>query len=121
MNHESQDRVCCDDLNSFLDSLRKTNDLIEIKDEISPRFDGSYTIINERSLLTNEHILRPDRIMISGDEAIVVDYKTGAKKSDSYNRQVQRYAKTLKETGFKKVSGFLWYINQNEVEKVSEF
>jgi ATP-dependent helicase/nuclease subunit A len=89
--------------------------------EISSWFDGSYIIINERSLLTNERILRPDRIMISGDEAIVVDYKTGAKKSDSYNRQVQRYAKTLKETGFKKVSGFLWYINQNEVEKVSEF
>ncbi|NQU54919.1 MAG: Dna2/Cas4 domain-containing protein, partial [Bacteroidetes bacterium] len=88
--------------------------------EISSWFDGSYTIINERSLLTNERILRPDRIMISENEAIVVDYKTGEKKSDSYNRQVQRYAKTLKETGAKKVTGFLWYINQNEVEKVCE-
>jgi ATP-dependent helicase/nuclease subunit A len=88
--------------------------------EITSWFDGSYTVINERSLLTSEHILRPDRIMISEDEAIVVDYKTGDKKSDNYNRQVKRYATTLKETGAKKVTGFLWYINQNEVEKVCE-
>lgn len=88
--------------------------------EIQSWFDGSYTVINERSLLTSERILRPDRIMISENEAIVVDYKTGGKKSDSYNRQVQRYAKTLKETGAKKVTGYLWYINQNEVEKVCE-
>ncbi len=91
-----------------------------VNPEIKSWFDGSYTVLNERSLLTNERILRPDRIMISGDEAIVVDYKTGEKKSDSYNHQVQRYAKTLKETGIKKVCGFLWYINQNEIEKVCE-
>jgi len=81
-------------------------------------FDGTYTVLNERSLLSKERILRPDRIMISEDEVIVVDYKTGEKKSDKYNWQVKRYAQTLKETGAKKVSGFLWYINLNEVEKV---
>jgi len=89
--------------------------------EILSWFNGSYTIINERSLLTSKRILRPDRIMISGDEAIVVDYKTGINKSESYNRQIKLYAKTLKETGYKKVIGFLWYINQNVVEKVCEF
>ena len=83
-------------------------------------FSGKYRILNERSLLTNEKILRPDRIMISGNTAVVVDYKTGEKKSDNYNRQVLRYAKILKETGFEKVEGFLWYIKQNEVEKVCE-
>ncbi len=88
--------------------------------QISHWFDGSYLVINERSLITKERILRPDRIMISDKEAIVVDYKTGEKKSDSYNRQVKRYAETLKETGIKKVTGFLWYINQNKVEMVCE-
>jgi ATP-dependent exoDNAse (exonuclease V) beta subunit len=88
--------------------------------QIAHWFDGSYEVINERSLLTADRILRPDRIMISGNSAIVVDYKTGAKKSVSYNRQVTRYAETLKETGIANVTGFLWYINQNEVEKVCE-
>lgn len=87
---------------------------------IAPWFDGSFTVLNERNLLTADRVLRPDRIMVSGDEAIVVDYKTGDQKSENYNRQVKRYARVLKETGFKKVEGFLWYINQNEVEKVCE-
>ncbi|MDB4583594.1 UvrD-helicase domain-containing protein, partial [Draconibacterium sp.] len=90
------------------------------KPEVSPWFDGSYNVLNERSLLTKERLLRPDRIMITANETIVVDYKTGEKKSDNYNWQVKRYAKTLKETGAKKVSGFLWYINLDEVEKVCE-
>jgi CRISPR/Cas system-associated exonuclease Cas4 (RecB family) len=58
--------------------------------------------------------------MFLGNKAVVVDYKTGDKKSDKYNLQVKRYAQTLKETGFGKVEGYLWYINQNEVEKVCE-
>lgn len=105
------------ELEEIQQSLQKSID----NSKISHWFDGSYTIINERSLLTNKRILRPDRIMISENETIVVDYKTGEKKSDNYNQQVKRYAKTLKETGAKKVTGFLWYIKQNEVEKVCEF
>ena len=58
--------------------------------------------------------------MISESKAVVVDYKTGEKKWVGYNRQVTRYAQFLKETGFEKVEGYLWYINQNEVEKVCE-
>ena len=89
--------------------------------EVSHWFDGSWTVINERNLLTPDKILRPDRIMISGKNALVVDYKTGEKKSDNYHRQVARYAKTLKETGFEKVEGYLWYVGLNEVEKVGEY
>jgi len=87
---------------------------------ISDWFSGKYQILNERNLLTNKKIVRPDRIMIFENEAVVVDYKTGEKKSENYNRQVSRYAKILKETGYEKVEGYLWYINQNEIEKVCE-
>jgi hypothetical protein len=59
--------------------------------------------------------------MISGEKAIVVDYKLGEKKSENYKRQVTRYSKKILETGFKKVDGYLWYINKNEVEKVCEY
>ncbi len=65
-------------------------------------------------------LLRPDRIMISGDSAVVVDYKTGEKIPTKYNRQIERYAQTLKDTGIKNVSGYLWYLSSNEVEKVCE-
>lgn len=83
-------------------------------------FDGTYTVLNERNLLSTKQILRPDRIMVKGNEAIVVDYKTGEIRFENHLVQVKRYAKTLKETGMEKVSGYLWYINRDEVEKVCE-
>ena len=73
--------------------------------EVKHWFDGSWKVINERNIMTTERILRPDRIMVSGENAIVVDYKTGEQKSNKYNSQVKRYAKTLKETGYQKVEG----------------
>ncbi len=84
-------------------------------------FDGSYKVLNERNLLKANKLLRPDRIMLSGNNAVVVDYKTGESKSENYHWQVKRYAKTLKETGLEKVEGYIWYIQLNEVEKVCEF
>ncbi len=80
-----------------------------------------YRILNERSLLKPDDLLRPDRIMFSGKNAVVVDYKTGESKSENYKRQVKKYARILKETGFEKVEGYLWYTGLSEVEKVCEF
>jgi ATP-dependent exoDNAse (exonuclease V) beta subunit len=103
-----------------LTEIQKTLQLSFENPQIYDWFSGKYTVLNERNLLTSNDLSRPDRIMISEKKAVVVDYKTGEKKSDSYNRQVSRYAQTIKETGFEKVEGFLWYINQNEVEKVCD-
>lgn len=86
--------------------------------QIKRWFDGSFSVLNERNLLTPGKLLRPDRMMVSGKQAIVVDYKWGEKMPEKYHKQVSRYAESLKNCGFEKVEGFLWYINQNEVEQV---
>ncbi len=117
---------CLKALNEGIINESEMADIIKILEtsfsnpQIAGWFNGKYKVINERNLLSTEKILRPDRIMIHKNEAIVVDYKSGNKKSENYNYQVKRYAKVLKETGFEKVTGFLWYINQNEVDKVCE-
>ncbi|MDR2911649.1 MAG: UvrD-helicase domain-containing protein [Bacteroidales bacterium] len=106
------------------------NELLVIKQELMDKFqkmeikhwfDGSWKVINERNLLTLDKIMRPDRIMVSGKNAVVVDYKTGKQKSEDHDSQVKHYAKILKETGFEKVEAFLWYLALNEVEKVATF
>lgn len=89
--------------------------------QISSWFDGSYTVLNERDLLSKEKLLRPDRIMLKGDSALVVDFKTGEIKTEKYHWQVKQYARILKDTGFNKVEGFIWYTGLNEVEKICEF
>lgn len=99
-------------------SIRESLGRILNKPEIKSWFDGTYTVITERDLLMPDGILRPDRIMISGNRAIVVDYKWGEKMPEKYHRQVRRYVQTLRETGFEKVEGYIWYLNLDELEAV---
>ena len=49
-------------------------ELMQNKD-VKDWFSGKYQILNERALLSEKRNFRPDRIMISADEVIVVDYK----------------------------------------------
>ena len=103
------------------ESIKETLDEIIDNHKVKQWFNGSYKIINERNLLKKGVLLRPDRIMISGNSAIVVDYKTGDLVLDKYQRQVNKYARLLKETGFEHVEGYLWYIQLHQIEKVAEY
>ncbi len=82
-------------------------------------FDGSWTVMNEKLLLTPGHTYRPDRIMIRSGEAVIVDFKSGTLKKASHCEQVRRYCQTLKESGIAEVKGYLWYLQTNEIEPVS--
>lgn len=83
-------------------------------------FGSKYKVLNERNLLAASELCRPDRIMVLGNNVVVVDYKTGLQKLPKYNRQVLRYAEILSRSGFEKVEGYLWYTRLHEVEKVCE-
>ena len=56
---------------------------------------------------------RPDRVVVHPDGAVdIVDYKFG-EKNPAYSRQVQRYMSLYKMMGHAKVSGYLWYLEDN--------
>ncbi len=88
--------------------------------EVSGWFSGNYQVLTERPLLSGKENLRPDRIMIKGENAIVVDYKTGESENPNHKYQVRKYAKALYNAGFKNVGGYLWYLKTNHLEKVYE-
>lgn len=81
-------------------------------------FSGKFRVYAETDLLARGMTLRPDRMMTSGDSAVVVDYKSGDLKPDSHRRQVERYARTLLKAGFRDVRGYLWYIRENELVEI---
>ena len=82
-------------------------------------FDGKYKVINERDILfCHSGKARPDRVMIDGKKAIVVDYKFGQKEEKSYIRQVGFYCKTLRQMGYTDVSGYIWYVPLGKVVSV---
>jgi len=73
-------------------------------------FDGSCRIICEVPVLSPGGVeRRPDRVMVDGDSAVVVDYKFGAEHSPAYRRQVSDYMKALRAMGYSHVKGYLWY------------
>lgn len=85
-------------------------------------FDGNAKVITERPILKAGQVSRrPDRIVVFDDgHAEVVDYKFGKyDEKGKYRRQIRGYVRRLAETGlYTRVEGYLWYVNENIIEKV---
>lgn len=56
---------------------------------------------------------RPDRVVLFPNGSVaVIDYKFG-KPEEKYRRQVGRYVKLYEQMGYKKVEGYIWYLEDN--------
>lgn len=88
-------------------------------------FDGTYEIQNECEIAFmnpkngKAEVLRPDRVMLSQEEIIVVDFKFGKPKPEEYSQQVKGYMSLLQEMyPDHRLSGYIWYIYRNQIVKV---
>ena len=96
-----------------------------LKDETARSwFDPSWTLFRECAILTRDESgsvrkPRPDRVMMRGDETVVVDFKFGTSRPH-YAEQVRGYMRLLKRMGRKQVKGYLWYVNQHVIEEVAD-
>ncbi len=61
---------------------------------------------------------RPDRVMIRGGRAVVVDYKFGRAQRRDYATQVREYVRLLGEMGYTQVEGYIWYVTLDKIEAV---
>ncbi len=81
-------------------------------------FSGEWQILTEQDImLADGTTRRPDRIMIKGNECVVVDWKFGHSKRSEYQVQVRDYMNLLQAMGYE-VKGYLCYVNQKEIEEV---
>ena len=65
---------------------------------------------NEGDIVAHDgSVYRPDRVILDGQRAVVVDYKFGERR-ESYRYQVLRYMRLLRELGYEEVKGYLWYV-----------
>ena len=73
-------------------------------------FDEKADVRMEAEILTPEgHAVRPDRVIIKGGEALIVDYKTG-RPMEKYRQQLLKYSEYLEAMGFKSVKKYLLYL-----------
>lgn len=76
-------------------------------------FDEKWEVINEKDIMISENgesrIYRPDRILKSGEEYIIVDFKTG-EVSEKNDRQIETYKKVLESLGRNVIKTQLIYL-----------
>lgn len=85
-------------------------------DQVKDWFSDDFEVYNERILHFNGRELKPDRLLIKGKEAIVVDYKTG-EESEKHVAQVQQYMAAIKAMGYQP-KGYLLYVDPIKVKEV---
>jgi ATP-dependent exoDNAse (exonuclease V) beta subunit len=83
-------------------------------------FEASWDVRTEVPiLLPGGATNRIDRLMLSGKQAVIVDFKTG-EKSVADQKQVADYMDILGQMGFTEVSGYLLYTRDKEVMEVGK-
>lgn len=107
----------------------KLSDLPKVKEQVSrllllPEMKGWYS---DRWVVKNEQLIidpnssydkRPDRVLVDGDEAVVIDFRFGSVHSSQYKNQVKGYMKVLSQMGYYPVKGYLLYGEEGVVEEV---
>lgn len=103
------------------DHLRELIEKAMQNPTIAEWFNGEWQEVrNENNIIVPDgKMYRPDRVMISDERTIVVDYKFGMEQDSAHTRQIARYCKLLREMGYRNVEGHIWYIVLNKVESIT--
>jgi ATP-dependent exoDNAse (exonuclease V) beta subunit len=87
-------------------------------EKINSWFTENWEIKTEVPVLPEKgQLRRMDRVMIKDDLAVVVDYKTGERRSADI-KQVKDYKSILNRMGYKKIEGYVLYLNNGELLEV---
>lgn len=100
--------------------IREIHDLVSAKGVRDWFAEGKQLRMEAEILLPGGRTFRPDRVMITGDKAIVVDYKFGEDEAPAHHEQVKKYCQLLKEMEYPRTEGWLWYVNKNKVVRVEQ-
>lgn len=98
---------------------------------IAEWFSEGWEVLNEQSILVPDEIqgrtIRPDRIMVRGQEVVVVDFKFAFEKYVRHNEkqhldyveQVQGYMKALQMLMPQStIKGYIWYLRDSKIESI---
>ncbi len=83
-------------------------------------FDGSWQLMREAAILTPNALIRPDRVMIRGKQAVVLDYKFTGQQHAEHLMQVRDYMSALSNMGYSPVEGWLWYALADRLLQVNK-
>ena len=104
--------------------LRKKEDYIDKiesairKSGVEDWFSDKYKAYSEFSILVEENgaitTKRPDRVLLSENETLVIDYKFGEPHA-AHRKQMRQYVELLENMGYPRVTGRIWYVKRDEI------
>jgi ATP-dependent exoDNAse (exonuclease V) beta subunit len=95
-------------------AIRKTLLQIVTHEELTDFFSPDGKVYNEQTIVQPQKgiLLKPDRVVIKGNQAYLLDYKTG-EHHEIYKLQLGGYEKALQEMGLQVAKKTLVYIGEN--------
>lgn len=81
--------------------------------------DDATSTLTEQDILTKDGLYRPDKVLIKGNQAVVIDYKFGAHNNGKYRKQVRQYLSLLEKMGYESPMGHIWYNLDNDIDTVT--
>jgi len=98
--------------------FEKVNSLFKIE-TINSWFTTDWEVKTEVPILPKSgEMRRLDRVMLQGDRAIIVDFKTGEQRAGDRD-QVAAYRKLLSQMGFSSIQAFLLYIEDAKILEIT--
>lgn len=94
------------------DIIRKVLKKVLESPEMSFLFSPDWNVKNECEILDSTgNIHRPDRLLMRGNDAVIVDYKTGT-HNPAYRFQLEKYARLVESMGMDVKGMYLLYLNE---------
>jgi ATP-dependent exoDNAse (exonuclease V) beta subunit len=129
-----ESRGCFSSLLDAEEAQKAVTKMIEDVAEEHPEwFSKDWQALNERAILFWENQTltskRPDRVVVKGNQAIIIDYKTAqgvaTQKADGSlvaptenKRQIENYKRLLEQIGYSDIKAYLWYILDHQIVPV---
>ncbi len=108
-------QISSEDRKTISDQLDRLFSNVQVQDW----FNTDWEVKTEAPIIIkNGQPKRPDRVLLHGKNAIVIDFKTGMEKSTD-KRQVIEYKEILKEMGYMDIRAYLLYIKLNKVMEIA--
>jgi ATP-dependent helicase/nuclease subunit A len=83
-------------------------------------FSGDWKVLTESEfILPGGEIRRPDRLLVKGNQAVLIDFKFGKNIESSHRTQVLEYQQLLTGMGYTQSEAWLWYVTLNKVIQVT--
>ena len=99
------------------DLTQRMEDFLSFADQYDWFKPHEQVLCEKDILLPSGHTQRPDRVMIDGKRAVIIDYKFGSEHKQTYQEQVRDYVSYFESMGYT-TEGYIVYVTLQKVDKV---